>query len=48
MTSDEIVTNTEEAVEKSSGQSYVLQDFSGTYTPKLDEKGRFIIPAKFR
>jgi MraZ protein len=48
LTSDEIITNTEEAVEKNSGQSYVLQDFSGTYTPKLDEKGRFIIPAKFR
>ena len=22
--------------------------FLGTYTPKLDEKGRFFLPAKFR
>ena len=25
-----------------------VPEFSGTYAPKLDEKGRFIIPAKFR
>ncbi|MDP4117899.1 MAG: division/cell wall cluster transcriptional repressor MraZ [Bacillota bacterium] len=23
-------------------------DFSGTYTPKIDEKGRFFVPSKFR
>lgn len=26
----------------------VVQIFLGTYTPKLDEKGRFFLPAKFR
>ena len=48
MTSDEILNNEAEISAGSSKQTYVLPDFSGTYTPKLDEKGRFIIPAKFR
>jgi len=30
------------------GNGEVVQVFLGTYTPKLDEKGRFFLPAKFR
>jgi len=36
------------AVEPSSGLLGSLAPFLGTYTPRLDEKGRLILPAKFR
>lgn len=47
MTSNENINT--EAQPNAPVMSYAPEpDFSGTYTPKLDEKGRFIIPAKFR
>jgi MraZ protein len=36
------------AVEPSSGLLGSLAPFLGTYTPRLDDKGRLILPAKFR
>lgn len=42
--SEEII----ETAEEQKAASDEIFDFSGTYNPKIDEKGRFFVPAKFR
>ncbi len=50
MSSENIIVpgNSAEEITETSEETVQTPDFSGTYSPKIDEKGRFFVPAKFR